>query len=88
MNILSELNHYFSFLETTLNSGFINEFLACDIKQLHLYHFTLGKQMRTELFHNKNSLYKILSASGIKQKDDMSQLTIVLFYLYLKGKEI
>lgn len=88
MNILSELNNYFSLLETTLDSSFINEFLACNIDRLHLYHFTLGKQIRNEVFHSENSLYKILSASGIKQKDDMSQLTIVLFYLYLKSKEI
>ena len=86
MDIQEELKKYFPQMEKQLNKEELEDFIHCEYKDLSQFHFGIGRWIRNRLLKENSTLYQLFKINGAANKDDMSQLMIKLFYIYLKNK--
>ena len=86
MDIQEELKKYFPQMEKQLNKEELEDFIHSEYKDLSQFHFGMGRWIRNRLLKENSTLYQLFKINGAANKDDMSQLMIKLFYIYLQNK--
>lgn len=86
MKLCREMKKSFSKIEKLFSPNELKEFIACAPGNLDRYHFGLGTWIRNELLKDGSPLTARFLRGGVLQKDDMSQLLIELFHLYVRNK--
>ena len=75
-------------LEKILPKAVVRDLEKCHYEELVFYHFTLGEYFRSVILDEKGDLYRWFYYDlEIHKKDDMSDLMLKMFYLYLKGRD-
>ncbi len=73
-------------VEKSFDKSSLQNFINTEYSDLFSGHFGFGLWVRNNILHETGTLYKMLFKAGVTQKDDMSSLSIKLFYLYEKTK--
>ncbi len=84
--LLEEIKKTLPIMEQSLSLKEMNQFSSGKYEELICYHYGWGMWIRNELLKNSTVLYHEFCRAGILNRDDMSDLLIKLFYLYLKEK--
>lgn len=63
------------------------EFMSSAYSQIEKYHFVLGLWIWNNILCQDESLYKSFATLGITDMDDISDLLLRLFYIYLTQKD-
>ena len=75
-------------LEKILPKAVVRDLEKCHYEELVFYHFTLGEYFRSVILDEKGDLYRWFYYDlEIHKKDDMSDLMLKMFYLYLNGRD-
>ena len=87
MNILDELEKTFMYIEYYMDSNSMEEFISCEYKDIYQFNFIFGLWIRNNLLVDEGKLLNIFKLAGITQIEDMTDLIIRLYYIYIKYKK-
>lgn len=79
-----EIKKSFSDIEKLLDKNALENFIACNYRDIIGYHFCLGIWIRNNLLKESSRLYQLFKLAGIEEKDNMSSLIMQMFYLNLQ----
>ena len=86
MNILDELEKVFLYIEYYMDSNSMEKFINCEYKDIYQFDFLFGLWIRNNLLVEGGKLLNIFKLVGITQIEDMSDLIMRLYYIYIKNK--
>ncbi len=85
MQLISEIYKIFPEIVKFFSTEEFEEFIEAEYYMLTYYHFGLGTSIRNSFLSPDNELYNLFIESGFKLQDDMSDIIIRLFYIYVKA---
>lgn len=86
MGLSGEIEKSFPQIEKLFDETEVKKFIKCNYKNLYIYHFSLGMWIRNNILQKNNDLTQLFIQAGITHIDDMSELMIKQFYIYMKDK--
>ena len=87
MNILDELEKVFLYIEYYMDSNSMEKLINCEYKDIYQFDFNIGLWIRNNLLVEGGKLLNIFKLVGITQIEDMSDLIMRLYYIYIKNKK-
>ncbi len=87
MNLINELQICLGVIEKLAKNELKEKVKSCQYNELYKFHFGMGMYIRNELLSVDSELWRSITEKCPDiQKDDISELIIKLFYLYLNTK--